>query len=278
MRMTALSLLVFAFVGTAFAQLPQCSAVLGWKQQGALRTYDAGNLFEYMNGNSESYFVYNFVEMKGITCQSGDATLVIDISDMTDPEYAYGMFTSTRDPRLPIEKVGTSGQVTPRRAFFAKDKYYVELAANPEGNHTTALRAFMNIIEKSISGQTDIPKAIGWFPKERLNPESVRLVPESVLGLRLLKSGYVGQYEYGKGFLVKESSPEAAAGVMKKLRDRFGQTTPASIADEAFTTKDKYLNGVYIFRKGSYIAGFADLKEGFDAAPEATKFAAGLDR
>jgi hypothetical protein len=273
MRILVLLALVSMVMGTAFAQLPQCGAVPGWKQQGPLRTYDAENLYEYMDGNSEGYFPYKFVEMKGISCQSGDVTLVIDISDMTDPEYAYGMFTSTRDPRLPVEKVGTSGQITPRRAFFAKDKYYVELAANPEGDHTASLRAFMNIIEKSISGQTEIPKVISWFPTERLNPESLRLVPESVLGLRLLKSGYVGQYEFGKGFLVKESSPESAAEVLKKLRDRFGQATPAAIADEAFTTKDKYLNGVCLFRKGSYLAGFADLKEGFDAVPYAIKFA-----
>jgi hypothetical protein len=278
MRRIVLLFSAFAFMGTAFAQLPQCGAVPGWKQQGSLRTYDASNLFEYMDGNSEAYFPYKFEEMKGVTCQSGNITIVIDISDMTDSEYAYGMFASTRDPRLPIEKIGTSGQVTPRRIFFAKDKYYVELGANPEGDHTAALRAFTTIIEKSISGQTGIPKAIGLFPKERLNPESVRLVPESVLGLRLLKSGYIGQYEFGKGFLVKESSPEAAAEVMKKLRDRFGQTTPAKIADEAFATKDKYLNGVFMFRKGSYIAGFADLKDGFDAVPDATRFASGLER
>jgi hypothetical protein len=64
---------------------------------------------------------------------------------------------------------------------------------------------------------------------------------------------------------------------MKKLRDRFGQTMPAVIADEAFIAKDKYLNGMCMFRKGSYIAGFADLKEGFDAAPIAAKFAASLE-
>jgi hypothetical protein len=273
MRITVLTACWFALLGTAFAQLPKCDAVPGWQQHGPLRTYDAGNLFEYMNGNSEAYFPYQFAKMKGVTCQSGDVTLVIDISDMTDPEYAYGMFASTRDPRLPVEKIGTSGQVTQRRISFVKDKWYVELSANPEGDHTKALRAFTGLIEKSISGQTEIPKFIGWFPKERLNPESVRLIPESVLGLRLLKSGYVGQYEFGKGFLVRESSPEAAANVMKKLKDRFGQAAPAGIADEGFTAKDKYLNGLYVFRKGIYIAGFADLKDGFDAAPLAAKFA-----
>ncbi len=276
MKIAATAAALFAFWGTAFAQLPQCSAVPGWQQHGPARSYDAGNLFEYMNGNSEGYFIYNFVEMKGITCQSGNAAIVIDISDMTDPEYAYGMFTSTRDPRLPTEKVGTAGQATQRRAFFAKDKWYVELTANPEGDHTAALRSFMTLIEKSISGQTEIPKIIGWFPKERLKPESVRLVPESVLGLRALKSGYVGQYEFGKAFIVKEASPEAAAEVIKKLKERIGQTQPSSVADESFTARDKYLNNMLVFRKGRFLAGYADLVDGFDASAEAAKLAAAL--
>lgn len=266
---------VLMFLGSAFAQLPQCTAVPGWQQQGSTRAYRADNLFEYMDGNSEGYLLYHFVEMKGISCQSGAITIVIDISEMETPEYAYGMFTATRDPRLPVEKIGMAGQVTPRKAFFAKDKYYAELGANPEGDHTASLRAFMAIIEKKISGQTELPEIPNWFPKEDLlTADSIRLVPESVLGLRLLKSGYVGQYNFGKGFLVHESSPEAAVQLMNKLRERFGQTTPAKIADEAFTARDKYLDGMCIFRKGSYVGGFANLKPGRDGAPEAAKLAA----
>ncbi len=49
-------------------------------------------------------------------------------------------------------------------------------------------------------------------------------MPQSVLGLGLLKRGYVAQYDYGKAFIVTEESPEAAAAVMKKAVARFGQT------------------------------------------------------
>jgi hypothetical protein len=268
---------VLLFTGAAFGQLPQCGAVADWQQQGSERTYDSSNLFEYMNGNSEGYFIYQFVAMKGITCQSGESTIVIDISEFADAEYAYGMFTSTRDPRLPVEKIGVSGQVTSRRVIFVKDKYYVELGANPEKDFTSQLRTYMAIIEKSISGQTTIPEIISWFPKEDLAGENaVRLIPESVLGLRLLKRGYVGQYGFGKGFVVKEASPEAAAQLMAKLKARFGQTAPATIADEAFTTTDKYLNGLCVFRKGNYVGGFADLKAGRDGIAESTKLAGNI--
>jgi hypothetical protein len=266
--------LVLLLTGAAYAQLPQCGAVTGWQQQGSNRAYTSDDLYEYMNGNSEGYFIYRFVTMKGITCKSGESTIVIDISEFEDPEYAYGMFTSARDPRKPEEKIGTAGQGTPRRIIFVKDKYYVELGANPEKDFTHELRTYGTAIEKNLSGQTSLPEAIGWFPKEGL--ESARLVPESVLGLRLLKRGYVGQYNFGKGFIVKESSPEAAAQVMEKLRTRFGQTSPASIADEAFTTTDKYLNGLCVFRKGNYIGGYADLKSGRDGTAESSRLATNI--
>jgi hypothetical protein len=268
---------VLIFAGTAFGQLPQCGALAGWHEQGAVRSYDSSNLFEYMDGNSEGYFIYNFVAMKGVTCQSGESTIVVDISEFADPEYAYGMFTSTRDPRLPVEKIGAAGQVTPRRIIFVKDKYYVELGANPERDFTRELRTYSSMIEKNLSGRTVAPEIISWFPSENLAGENaVRLIPESVLGLRLLKSGYVGQYGFGKGFIVREASPEAAAELMKRLRQRFGETSPANIADEAFTATDKYLNGLCIFRKGNYVGGFAGLAGGRDGIAEATRLAGNI--
>ena len=262
--------------GTAAAQVPPCTAVPGWTQQGEARSFGPDNLFDYMNGNAEGYLLYRFTQMKGITCASGDTRLNIDISEFEDPEFAYGMFTSTRDPRLPTEKIGVNGQVTQRKGFFAKDKYYVEISANPDKDHSAILRAFLSVIEKNIQGRTTLPDAFGWFPAENLVPDSIRLVPESVLGLRLLTSGYVAQYPAGKGFLVRESSPDTAAQVFAKLRARFSQASPASIGDEAFTASDKYLNGVCMFRKGAFIGGFANLPDGRNGVAETEKLAANV--
>lgn len=276
MKWTVLVLLLLLSAGSAAAQMPACTAVPGWTQQGDARSYDADNLFEYMDGNAEGYILYHFVGMKGITCKSGDMTLNIDISEFEDTEFAYGMFTSTRDPRQPTEKLGVNGQVTERKGIFTKDKYYVEISANPERDHSATLRTFLSLIEKNLQGRTTLPDAFGWFPTENLAPDSIRLVPESVLGLRLLKSGYVAQYQAGKGFLVRESSPDAAAQVFAKLKERFTQAAPAKIADESFTATDKYLNGVCLFRKGNFIGGFANLPEGRTGVAEAEKLAANI--
>ena len=99
---------------------PPALSVAGWTGDGQTRVYTADNLYEYMDGNSEGYFLYHFQEMRGVTCKQGDVTFVIDISDMSDPDYAFGMFTSTRDLRQPAYPVGTGGQIVPRRRIFAK--------------------------------------------------------------------------------------------------------------------------------------------------------------
>ena len=256
-----------AAASLAWAQgpAPDCKLVPGWTEQGPARTHNPENLFEYMNGNAEGYLIYQFRQMRGVTCKSGGASVLIDVSEMADPEAAYGIFCANRDGRVPVEKIGVSGQVQPRRAIFAKDKYYVEFAASPAGDHSAALRQLAAAMEKRITGATELPATVGWFPTEKLVANSVRLVPQSVLGMSTLKRGYVAEYEFGKACIVAETSPEAAAGVMTKLKARMGQTETVAMGDESFQSNSRYLGKVFFFRKGRYIGGFANLAEGQDA-------------
>lgn len=248
----------------AAAQKPDCGLVPGWRQHGPTRTYEAENLFEYMNGNAEGYLLYRFVKMEGITCKAGEDTIVFDVSEMSDPEWAYGIFTANRDPRQPTEPIGMGGQILARKATFAKDRYYVELSAEPDKDHSATLRSFARAMAERISGRSEPPEVLKWFPAERRLNDLVRLVPESVLGLRVLQYGYVAEYEFGKAFLVAEKSSDAAAAVVAKLRARFSQPTPVQAGEEAFQATDRFLGRLCVFRKGRYIGGYANLKEDAD--------------
>jgi hypothetical protein len=254
---------------SAFAtEVLDCHLVSGWEQAGPSRSFDTETLYEYMNGNSEGYFIYSFIRMRGISCKRGEDLFIIDISEMTDPDAAYGIYLANRDPAKPVVRIGMGGQILPRKATFAKDKYYVEISASPDGDHSAVLEAFFKEIEQLIEGRTSPPETLGWFPPEKL--VSVRMVPQSVLGLRALKRGYVAQYEEGKAFIVIEESPESAAAALKKLQARFGQTTTESIADEAFQVQDQYLGGLCLFRKGRYLAGYSNASTADKAAKLAT--------
>ena len=147
-----LACLVTAGARARAADVARCALVPGWQQQGAVRHYTTETLYEYMDGNSESYFAYGFVEMQGITCKSGENALVIDISEMADADAAYGIFSGNRDPAHPLAKIGMGGQILPRRGTFAKGNYYVEIAATPDVDHTPELTAFIRRFHPEANG------------------------------------------------------------------------------------------------------------------------------
>jgi hypothetical protein len=273
--MTFLAVFLAAQAAAPFPA-PDCSVVPGWAQQGEARSYDVETLFDYMNGNSEGYFAYGFTVMKGVTCvnAAGDQ-LVIDVSEMGDPDRAWGFFVTNRDQRAPVEPIGSGGQVLPRRATFAKGRHYLEIAASPDKDHREALRAFVTALEPRISGPAAVPEAVSWFPAEGgLEPGSIRLVPESVLGLRVLKSGFMGQYAVGRAFVVPEATAAAATDTMEKLRARFTGTSPvAGLADGAFAAQDQYLGKLLVFRKGTRVAGVVNVAPDGDATPLAKALA-----
>jgi hypothetical protein len=254
--------------------VPSCALVPGWSQHGEARSYIADNLFEYMDGNAEGYLIYGFQDMHGVSCAKGGVTLVIDISDFGDADSAYGMFSANRDLREPSANLGMGGQIVPRRAIFAKGQYYVEVAANQEGDHSATLKEWTAALEKAVPGSTSPPVALSWFPAEK--QQSLRLVPESVLGIRLLQRGYAAQYEFGKAFLVTEASAESAGALIDKLRARFGETTAARAGDDAFQANDRYLGRLCFFRKGRYIGGYANVAEGQNPVDLAAALAAKL--
>lgn len=242
------------------ASLPTCDVMPGWTQDGASRQYEGEHLFEYMDGNSEGYFVYGFVRMNGVTCAQDGRKVLIDISEMQDEEGAYGIYCANRDSKLPTERIGVEGQVVPRKAIFVKGKYFVEVAAQAEGDSSELLRKTALILESRINGSASVPEQIGWFPPAGLSEGPPRLVPESVLGIRALKRGYVARYGNAKAFVVTEVSDDAAKQVLEKLRARFGSVEAAnSLGDEAFQTTDKYLGRICIARRGRRLVGYATI-------------------
>jgi hypothetical protein len=270
-------LLVFA--GLLVAQTPDCAIAPGFTQSGEARDFNTETLFNYMDGNSEGYFLYSFVRMRGVTCKQGELSLVLDVSEFADPEMAYGMFTANFDNRRPPAPLGAGGQVTPTKAIFVKGKYFVELSVEPEGDHAAMLEAAARAMEPRVLGGVSVPQQLSLFPKVGLQPGSPRLIPHSVLGLRMLQKGYLGIYDNGRLFFVTEASPEAAKALFAKLKERFPAgpaQSPTAIGEESYSGEDPLLGRFCLFRKGARVGGFVSAIEGADRAKIAAQFAAGL--
>lgn len=257
-------LVILVAVSSAWAAYASdCRLAPGWEPAGPARTFVADNLYEYLDGGAEGYLIFGFVRLEHQTCTKGEDSLVLDVSEMTDADAAYGLFAARRDPRQAVRPIGMGGEILPQRASFAKGNYYVELTATPGEDYLPTLRAFVAALEKRIEGRSSPPEALIWFSPDGLN--SVRLIPESVLGLRPLKRGYVAEYSNGQAFIVTETTAQSAAAVLAALRQRFARARPAEVADEAFQFNDPYLGGVCIFRHGRHLAGYAHLRDSSEA-------------
>lgn len=248
----------------------------GWTQQGSAREYAPETLFDYMDGNAEGYLIYGFQRMDGISCTRDGMQLIVDVSLMDSPESAWGLFASNRDPRRPVSSIGMAGQVLDNRAIFAKGSRFVEFSVAPTGDHHELLSRLAKEWAARFTGDTTPPAALGWFPRSGLKPESIRLIPSSVLGVSQLRRGFVADYESGmRAFIVPEKSAESAQQVMQELSKRFGAgpPPPAQVADESFLASDRYLGQMCIFRKGDKVAGAFKAESPAQAADLATELA-----
>ncbi|GAB4233702.1 MAG: hypothetical protein Kow00109_06500 [Acidobacteriota bacterium] len=258
---------VLAGIGVSPAAFPlDCTMVPGWELHRGPDEYTADNLFDYMDGNAEGYLIYDFQRLTTVTCVAGEKRVVVDVSEMATPEMAYGMFLSARHPRRPLERMGTVGQVTPRRVAFAKDRYYVEVMGSGAEDLESDLRAFAAALEGRISGTAEPPPEPAWFPEEGRKEGSLRMVPQSVLGLRELPFGYVAEYEFGRLFLVRTATAEEAGEALQALRGRLEGPTPLDCADEGVTGSGQYLGQVRVCRKGRYLVGAARIADEVGAA------------
>lgn len=279
MRGSYESLFLFLFLAavTPFAAAQDwlhCNYAPGWQQNGPARQYTADNLFEYKDGAAQGYLSFGLARMTGITCKWGENTIDIDISEMKDADSAWGIFAANSDLNKPVARIGMAGQIEHQSASFARGARYVEIvevAVNPDADDSATMAAFALGIERQLDGRDTPPETLQWFPDE--NRVSVRLVPESVLGLRELSRGYVARYKQGQAFVVEEASPESAAAVLQNLRAKFSHAGNAPIGDAAFQAKVKYLDGICIFRKGRILAGYANLPDPADASGLAARLA-----
>jgi hypothetical protein len=129
-------------------------------------------------------------------------------------------------------------------------------------------------LAEQVPGRSTPPDALQWFPVQGMQAGSPRLIPQSVLGIRLLKRGYVAQYENGaKAFVVADASAEAAAGTLDKLKARVGEAAELKAGEAGFVGKDKYLGTMAVFRKGRYVAGYAGVPDAEDVRALATNLA-----
>jgi hypothetical protein len=180
----------------------------GWQAQAAASRYNRDNLYDLMNGQSDSFFVYGFQEaaVQRFTHPSG-AELVASLFRVDTPESAYGLFSGNQD-REPLD-VGNQGSTSPgQRLSFWQANYFVQMTALQPVPPEDLLAAGQAVAEALPEGG-EPPALMARLPAENLAQDpppvffheeisiqdKVWLGGENVLGLGQDTDGVVGAYE-----------------------------------------------------------------------------------
>jgi len=204
--------------------LPASGAVAGWQRSGEVEVYVPDNLFDYMDGQAELFFVYNFEKLATQEYQRGqEGPIIVEVYQVASPADAYGLFSfyATGEPF----GLGAGGMVEPGRLLsFWQGRFYARVFAYKEAGQES-LSALARQVAAAMPEEGALPELVARLPQEKLVPGSVRffhqklsldnllwLGDENILNLSEQTNAVLATYTYDdvKAQLLVVEYPDAA--------------------------------------------------------------------
>ena len=213
---------------------PGEGVVQGWIPDGEVETYDSETIFNLVNGQADSFFVYGFEQVAVRRYENADGVVLdIHIWQLAHPEDAYGLFTAgiAGEPA----DIGNGGDTDPgRRLAFWQDRYVAQLFAHAEIPDAD-LRGLAQAVSAALPAGGEPPVLMDRLPADGLVERSglffheelsiqneIWLGGTNLLGLSAETDGFLAQYEIGGAIVrllvVEYPTAEAASAGLNALK------------------------------------------------------------
>lgn len=198
------------------------------------RTFLHDNLFDFVDGQADTYFAYSFQQLAVQSYQNSDGlTLHVEIWQFAGPADAYGVYTISRSA-VPVA-VGVDGSTTPEsRIAFWQDHYYVDVNCTNQLPQAD-LEAFAKAVTQALpqGGQRPVllqrlptgslvENQIVFFHLEITIQNEIYLSGTNKLGLSPKTYGLLAHYTLGGQdaslLLVEYPDAQAAAAGLQGLK------------------------------------------------------------
>jgi hypothetical protein len=190
--------------------LPASGAVAGWERSGEVEVYVPEDLFDYMDGQAELFFVYNFERLAVQEYQRGqEGPIIVEVYQVASPADAYGLFSfyATGQPM----DLGAGGSAEPGRLIsFWQGRFYARVFAYGEAEQES-LSALARQVAAGMPEEGGLPELVTRLPQENLVPGSTRffhqklsldnllwLGDENILDLSEQTDAVLAAYAYGE--------------------------------------------------------------------------------
>ena len=109
---------------------PASGAIAGWEKTGDTRTFDAKNLYQYIDGDAEQYISAGVITTSTADYKyQGALEAVVDVHTMSAPGGAQKIFDTNRASDAKIVPLGDAGVALAQSVVFRKGPYLVRIVA-----------------------------------------------------------------------------------------------------------------------------------------------------
>ncbi|MBN1165011.1 MAG: hypothetical protein JXB45_10570 [Candidatus Krumholzibacteriota bacterium] len=208
--------------------LPSPADISGWRVDGDLLSYQADNLWEYINGAAEHFLMYEFQEVVARHYLNEEGLEIkVEIYEHLSPLMAFGIYSQFRGEESENCRIGNEGFKDDYSVQFWKDRFFVRIYAYEEGEESArSLREFARAVEGKIKEKGELPLDITLFPATGMVIKSLVYLTEGVLGSGMLPPAFAAEYssgeEKGKLYIFTLESEKKAAATFAKYTGELG--------------------------------------------------------
>ena len=191
----------------------------GFKKLSEIETYDAGNLYEKINGKAPLYIEAGFAKLstQRFTNQAdGNLVMELYIFDMARARNAFSVYSIQKRADVEMLPDMEFAYRTSNAFYLIHGEYYIELVGFSESDELSAAMAEVArkiSINLSVHDDTGIPET-EHLPQENLIPGSIKLYLANAFGFEGFTDVFACRYKPGDepimAFLSKRSDPQDA--------------------------------------------------------------------
>jgi len=176
----------------ALIRLPE--TIAGFNMSGAVRGYDRGNLYEYVNGHAEFFLSSGFVSLTvaDYAPKSG-GQVTVEMYDMENGKNAKGTLMSEKGGGSFVESIGGAAFAQKGSFLFSIGRYYVRLGLfNADDEAAMKLAA---AIAAMVKDEPAVKATI--LPTEGKTQNSESFTKSDYMGLSFLAEVSTAGYRFG---------------------------------------------------------------------------------
>jgi hypothetical protein len=218
--------------------LPADGELPGWSQATEPESYDAGNLWDYINGQAPFFIDYGFVKVDAAeySHDQDESSVVLEVYEMGRPQEAFGIFAAERTSSDRPVEVGSGAYLGPNVLGFWQGERYVKLTSFDEG---PAIEQMLTELAGQVSSRLPAGngelETLSLFPEEGRVEASERFIPTNFLGQPYLTDAYRVDFtldgENVQLFIVDSGSPDEAMSDFENLQAFYLERGDGQVVD-----------------------------------------------